>query len=172
MAEYSDFVAVQDRLTAVMAKIGSFDDAVYDAAAESLGLPSQRTELDQLAELFQASGAIENHYFKKTSSGFLATISRGISMAGRYWGFTDYSATQATAALANNVLQHEMNEKLIEGKTGEVGSTGTFMSRGLPSGDPILVGRKEQEDDLRKALESWLPWVIGGAVLLFVFSRR
>jgi hypothetical protein len=172
MAEYADFVAVQDRLTAVMAKIGSFDDAVYDAAAEVLGLPSQRTELDQLAELFQASSAIENHYFKKTSTGFLDTISRGISMAGRYWGFTDYSAVQATAALSNNVLQHEMNEKLIEEKTGEVGSTGTFMSRGLPGGDPILVGREEQKDDLQKALSSWLPWVVGGVVLFAIFSRR
>jgi hypothetical protein len=88
------------------------------------------------------------------------------------WGRIGTTGQQKTKSFGDPAAAKKQMLKLIEEKTGEVGSTGTFMSRGLPGGDPILVGREEQKDDLQKALGSWLPWVVGGVVLFAIFSRR
>jgi hypothetical protein len=171
MGAYESFANAQDRLAIVTKKISSFDEKVYNDVAAESGIPNQQAELEQLSELFQAFLNVENYYFKKTSGGLWSSLSRGMSMVGRYWGFADHSAESAVAALEDEVSKHEAHELAVEYASGTPGSSGSYFARGLPS-DPLMVGRKEQEDDLRKALESWIPWVVGGVVLFAIFSRR
>jgi hypothetical protein len=171
MGAYESFANAQDRLAIVTKKISSFDEKAYNDVVSGQGLPDQRTELEQLSELFQAFLNVENYYFKKTSSGLWSSISRGMSMVGRYWGFADHSAESAVAALEDEVAKHEAHELAAEYALGQVGSSGDYVARGLPS-DPLMVGREEQKKDLEKALTSWLPLVVGAAALFFFLSRR
>jgi hypothetical protein len=171
MGAYESFANAQDRLAIVTKKISSFDEKVYNDVAAESGIPNQQAELEQLSELFQAFLNVENYYFKKTSGGLWSSLSRGMSMVGRYWGFADHSADSAVAALEDEVSKHEAHELGVEYASGTPGSSGSYFARGLPP-DPLMVGREEQKVELKKALTSWLPIVVGAAALFFFLSKR
>lgn len=168
-AQYQSWATVQDRLVAVMRKIGSFDEGAYDAAAVAVGVQLQQPALDDLAALFQSSMKIRDYYFQETTGGVVPEISRGVSMLGRYWGLADHAAAEAVGGLSQAVSAHEQAELAVESYTGQTGSVGTFVSQ--PVRDPMEVGKQEQKDDVRAALTSYLPWVLGGLVLLFVLRK-
>ena len=169
--QYADFAAVQDRLVSVMKKTASIDEAAYSAAARALSLPDQQAVLDDLAELFQSSLKIRDYYFQAGSDSVAAQLSRGVSMLGRYWGFGDNTALSAVSGLSLAVGQHEANLKAVEDQTGLAGSLGSFVPDGLPGGDPLEVGKEEQKEDVRRAMGSYVPWVLGGLVLLFLLRK-
>jgi hypothetical protein len=168
--QYELFNQVQNRLVAVMGMISSIDEAAWNAAARQLGIPDQQTELDQLAGLFQGSLKIRDHYFQATSDSILSTVSRGVSMLGRYWGFDDMSAQQAINGLDQEIGTREKHLAAVEGQANVQGST-TFVERPLPGGDPLLVGREEQKQDLKDALSSWWPYLIGVVLVLYLLRR-
>jgi hypothetical protein len=168
--QYADFAAVQDRLVAVMKKTASIDEAAYSEAARALNFPSQQASLDDLAELYQASLKIRDFYFVQSSDSVLATVSRGVSMLGRYWGFADNTALSAVSGLSLAVGQHEANLKAVEDHTGLAGNLGTFVPGG-DTVDPLEVGKEEQKDDLRKAIGSYVPWILAGLVALFLLRK-
>lgn len=169
--QYQDWSSVQDRLVAVMKRISSIDESAYDQAAGILQLPKQQEALDALAELFQSSLTIRDHYFQATSDSLIATASRGVSMLGRFWGFADMSAAAAVATLSASVQKYEIDVKAIEEATGLQGSLGTFVAQPLPGGDPLEVGKEELKQDLEIGVSRFLPWIIGGLVVLFLVRK-
>jgi hypothetical protein len=168
--QYADFSGVQDRLVAVTARTSSIDEAAYTEAARVLGAKSQQTTLDELAALYQSSLSIRDHYFIKSSDSVLSSLDRGVSMLGRYWGFADTQAATAVAALNQAVQGYEANAKAIEDQAGVKGNIGTFQM-GTDTVDPLEAGKQEQKDDVRRALGSYVPWIIGGLVVLFLLRK-
>lgn len=171
MSQYEELNQVQNRLVTLTGKVSSVPESTWNDAARQLNLPDQERELGDLVELYQSSLKIRDFYFQASSDSVTAAVSRGISMAGRYWGFQDMSAAAAIAGLDNEVLRHGAILKAIEDAANVQAVGPPFVERPLPGGDPLEVGRAEQGEDVRRAISTWWPYLLAVVVTLYLLRR-